>query len=170
MACALTQDFTLDCRDAVGGLKEVYFIELDNVSSYTESSGTISAITKASGKVFRKWSLVTDTSSITETITGSRANGSIFYAQAMQIIVNKMRVAVRNEIKLMAQNRLVAVAVTMEGTAFLLGKENGLMLEGGSGASGTAMGDRNGYQLDFAGMEKEPMFVVASAVISTLQS
>ena len=168
MACALTQDLTLDCRDAVGGLKEVYFIELDNISSYTESSGTISAITKASGKVFRKWSLVTDTSSVTETITGSRANGSIFYAQAMQIIVNKMRVAVRNEIKLMAQNRLVAVAVTAEGTAFLLGKENGLMLEGGSGASGTAMGDRNQYTITLSAETAEFPYTVDSAAITSI--
>lgn len=170
MACALTQSFTLDCQDAVGGLTDVYFIEADNISGYTASSGTITAITKASGKVFRRYQLVLETGSFTETITHNRQNGTTVYAQALQIVVNKLRVAVRDEIKLLAQNRLVAVAVTQEGSAFLLGKVNGLTLSGGTSASGTAMADRNGYTLDFSGMEKEPMFVVDSSVLTGLTS
>lgn len=170
MACALTTGFTLDCRDAVGGLKTVYFIEIGNVDTYTESSGTITAITKVSGKVFRKYELVNDTASFTETVTGSRANGTIFYAQTLQVVLNKLRVAVRNEVKLLAQNRLVAVVETMEGSAFLLGKANGLTLDGGTSASGTAFGDRNGYQLDFSGNEVEPMYAVSTGILTGLVS
>ncbi len=55
MACALTQGYTLDCRDSLGGITEVYFIEAGNVSSITEASGVVSAIVKGSGKVFRKY-------------------------------------------------------------------------------------------------------------------
>lgn len=58
MACALTQDLTLDCRDSVGGLKEVYVIELGNVSTMTVTSGVVTALTKATGKKFRKYSLI----------------------------------------------------------------------------------------------------------------
>lgn len=170
MACALTTNITLDCLDAVGGLSEVYFIEKENITSYTTASGDITAITKGSGKVFRKYTLELETASFTETYTGARANGTMFYAQALQVIINKMRSQVRNEIKLLAQNRLVAVAVTREGTAFLLGKENGLTLTGGTSESGVAMGDRNGYTLDFSGMEKEPAAIVASGVLASLQS
>jgi hypothetical protein len=44
-----------------GGTKEVWLIELNNVTSVTESSGTLTAITKASGAIFRKYQLVLET-------------------------------------------------------------------------------------------------------------
>jgi len=168
MACALTTGFSLQCRDGAGGIKNVYLIELDNVASYTESSGTITAITKASGKVFFKYVLENDTANFAEAITTNRQNGSVYYAQTLQVVLNKLRVAVRNEIKLLAQNRLVAVVETMDGSAWLLGKERGMMVSGGSVASGTAMADRNGYTIDMAADEKEPAYEVSTGILAGL--
>ena len=67
MACALTQGYTLDCRDSLGGLTEVYFIEASNITSYTEASGVITALVKAAGKRFYKYELVKGTSSFLPT-------------------------------------------------------------------------------------------------------
>ena len=170
MPCALTSGYTLDCRDSKGGIKEVYFIEFDNVSSYTEASGTVTAITKASGKVFRKYSLIKQTSNFEEAITGSEENGSIFYAQTLNVIINKMNVSVRNEIKLLAQNRLMAVVADNNGKYWLLGKEGALTLNAGTGGSGTAYGDRNGYTLTFSGAEGDPAPEVSSGIIAGLTS
>ena len=168
MACALTTGFTLPCRDAVGGVKNIYLIELENIDSYTESSGTVTAITKVSGKVFRKYVMENDVANFNETFTTNRQNGTVYYAQVLQMVINKLRAAVRNEIKLLAQNRLVAVVETMDGSNWLLGKERGLMLSTGTAASGTAMADRSGYSIDLSADEKEPMYEVASGVISGL--
>ena len=104
MACALTQGYTLDCRDSLGGITEVYFIEAGNVSSITEASGVVSAIVKGSGKVFRKYELVPGTSSLTENINASVVNGTVFYAQELSIVLNKLQANTRNEILLLAQN------------------------------------------------------------------
>ena len=35
MACALTQGYTLDCADSVGGIKKIYVTELANKSTLT---------------------------------------------------------------------------------------------------------------------------------------
>lgn len=168
MACALTTGFTLPCRDAVGGVKNIYLIELENIGSYTESSGTVTAITKVSGKVFRKYVMENDVANFNETFTTNRQNGTVYYAQVLQMVINKLRASVRNEIKLLAQNRLVAVVETMDGSNWLLGKERGLMLSTGTAASGTAMADRSGYSIDLSADEKEPMYEVASGVIAGL--
>lgn len=168
MACALTTGFTLPCRDAVGGVKNIYLIELENIDSYTDSSGTLTAITKVSGKVFRKYVMENDVANFNETFTTNRQNGTVYYAQVLQMVINKLRAAVRNEIKLLAQNRLVAVVETIDGSNWLLGKERGLMLSTGTAASGTAMADRSGYSIDLSADEKEPMYEVASGVISGL--
>jgi hypothetical protein len=168
--CALTQGYVLDCREGIGGLKEVYIIELGNISAITESSGVVTAITKRTGKRFWKYSLVRETSNATETITGNEQNGTLFYAQTVQIILNKRQASVRNEVMLLAKNNLVIVGVENSGKAFLYGREQGLILNTGTAETGTAWGDRNGYTLPFAGNEKELAPEVEASVLATLET
>jgi hypothetical protein len=177
MSCALTQGFNLDCREGVGGIKEVYIIETDNVSAVTETSGVVTAITKGSGKRFWKYALVRETSNATETVNGSEANGTLFYAQQVQLIINRRQASVRNEIMLLAKNRLTIVVVenqvvsgTQQNRAWLYGRVNGLLLNGGSSETGTAWADRNGYTLPFTGNEVELAPEVQYAVLATLET
>ncbi len=170
MSCALTQDYSFGCDVGAGGLKESYIIEKENIVSYTESSGTLTAITKATGKIFRKYQLVLETAFFDETITGNRQNGTNFYAQAGTIVINKQQVAVRNEILLLAKNQLVIVTKDNNGLYKLYGRDDGLMLLAGSANTGTAWADRNGYTLNFTGNERELAPFVTDAVIATLQT
>ena len=168
--CALTSDYSFGCDVGIGGTKEVYLIELENIASYTESSGTLTAITKVSGKIFRKYQLVLETANFEEDIQGNRQNGTLFYPQKGTIVINKQNVAVRNEILLLAKNRLVAVIKDNNLTYRLFGREYGLMLQTGNATTGVAWGDRNGYTLNFTGNELELAPFVADAVIATLQT
>lgn len=168
MACALTQGYTLDCRDSLGGITEVYFIESKNVTSVTQASGVITAVVKQATKVFRKYELVPGTSSLTENITASVQNGTVFYAQELSIILNKLQTNTRNEILLLAQNTLEAVVGDNNGKYWLLGKVHGLNLTGGNGATGTAQGDRSGYTLTFSASEGELAPEVSAGIIAGL--
>jgi hypothetical protein len=170
MACALTQGYTLDCKDSLGGIKAAWFIAHADVTAVTEASGVVTAITKAAGKRFYKYQLVRNTSSVTENVTASVENGTVFYAQELSIILNKMQANTRNEILLLAQTNLMAVVEDANGKYWLLGKGNGLDLTGGNSGSGTAQGDRNGYTLTFGGGEKELAPEVASGIIAGLVS
>lgn len=170
MACALTQGYTLDCRESLGGIKAVWLIAHANVSSVTEASGIVSAITKAAGKVFYKYELVKNTGTLTETITASVENGTVFYAQELSIVLNKLQTNTRNEILLLAKNTLMAVIQDANDTYWLLGRVAGLDVTGGTSATGTAQGDRSGYSLTFTGGEKELAPSVASGIIAGLTS
>lgn len=155
MACALTQNYTLDCKDSIGGLKEVYFASVDDVASWTGTNGAYTGVTMDSGKYFWKYDLIKESSNFAEAINTNVQNGTVFYATTLEIILNKLQVNTRNEILLLAKNRLVAIAVDNNGSSWILGKENGLDITGGGSGSGTAFGDRNGYTLTFTGNEKE---------------
>lgn len=168
--CALTSDYSFGCDVGIGGSKEAYLIELENIVSYTESSGTLTAITKVTGKVFRKYQLVLETANFEEDIQGNRQNGTLFYPQKGTIIINKQNVAVRNEILLLAKNRLVVVIKDNNLTYRLFGREYGLMLQTGNATTGVAWGDRNGYTLNFTGAELELAPFITDAVIATLQT
>lgn len=167
MACALTQGFVLDCKESVGGIKSVRFVEFDNVSSITYAAG-VATLTMVASKKFWKYAQVRETSSFTETITANVQNGTIFYSQELTVILNKLAAATRNEILLLAKNRLMAIVEDMNGSFWLLGAKNGLDITGGNSATGTASGDRNGYTLTFQAMEADPMWSVSSGAISAI--
>lgn len=166
MACALTQGFVLDCKESLGGVKSVRFVEFDN-ASMTYAAG-VATITMDAGKKFWLYSQVRETSSMTETITANVQNGTIFYQQELTVILNKLAAATRNEILLLAKNRLLAIVEDMNGNYWLLGAKNGLDITSGNSATGTASGDRNGYTLTFQAMEADPMWSVAAGTIAAI--
>lgn len=170
MPCALTSGYSLDCKDSSGGIVEVYFIEKGNVTSINEASGVVTGLTKAAGKRFWKYELPKETGALTETLTGNVQNGTVFYASELKVVVNKLLVAVRNEIKLLAQNTLIAVAKDNNGKYWMVGKSNGIDLTTGTLGTGTAFGDRSGFDLTFAGSEPEPMVEVNNTVANALQT
>lgn len=166
MACALTQGFVLDCKESLGGVKSVRFVEFDN-ASMTYAAG-VATITMDAGKKFWLYSQVRETSSLTETITANVQNGTIFYQQEVVIVLNKLAAATRNEILLLAKNRLLAIVEDMNGNYWLLGAKNGLDITSGNSATGTASGDRNGYSLTFQAMEADPIWSVSAAAINAI--
>lgn len=168
MPCALTQGYTLDCRDSLGGITEVYFIASSDVTSTTEASGVITALVKATGKRFYKYELTKGTSMFTENVASNVQNGTLFFTPELTIILNKLQANTRNEILLLAQNRLVAVAKDSNGKFWYLGKTRALDLTAGNAATGTAEGDRSGYTLTFTGAEPALAPEVNSTVSSAL--
>jgi hypothetical protein len=170
MACALTQGYSLDCRDSLGGIVEVYFTEAANVTATTEASGVITALTKAAGKRFWKYALVKDTSMFNQTMTASVANGTVFYGQELQIILNKPQTNTRNELLLLAQNSLVAVAKDSNGIYWYLGKTRGIDMTANAASTGTAQGDRSGFTLTFTGSEPALAPSVLGTVASALET
>lgn len=168
MACALTQGYTLDCRDSLGGITEVYFIAFQDVSSTTEASGVITALTKVTGKRFYKYELTKGTSVMTENVNSNVQNGTLYFTPELTIILNKLQANTRNELLLLAKNLLVAVAKDNNGKYWYLGKTRGIDLTAGSATSGTAEADRSGYTMTFAGAEPSLSPEVNSAVAAAL--
>ena len=168
MACALTQGYTLDCRDSLGGITEVYFMAFQDVSSTTEASGVITALTKVAGKRLYKYELTKGTSVMTENVNSNVQNGTLYFTPELTIILNKLQANTRNEILLLAKNLLVAVAKDNNGKYWYIGKTRGIDLTAGSATSGTAEADRSGYTLTFAGAEPSLSPEVNSAVAAAL--
>lgn len=155
MACALTQGYTLDCKDSVGGLTAVYFAPWEDLATVTQASGVVTTLTMDVGKKFYKYELVKESSNFAEAVNTNVQNGTVFYTQTLEVILNKLQVNTRNEILLLAKNRLAVVATDNNGDNWFLGVAYGLDLTGGGSATGTAFGDRSGYTLTFTGNEKE---------------
>ena len=168
MACSLTQNYLLDCRLNYGGMKEVYIIEFDNVTAITQTSGVVTGITKASGKTFKKYALIAHTGEGDEALTASREMGTLSNKQTIKFPINKMTTAVRNELFLLAQNRLIFVFVDENSTNWIYGSDYGLTLTTASAKTGKVLADRNGYELTFEGDEKNLAYEVDDTTLATL--
>ena len=170
MACSnLTAGFTLDCNDSNGGIDKI-FIANGPVQSITESAGVVTAITVGGAALtpsdFFAFEVPRQTSSFTETVNVSQENGTVFYDQALTMVFNKMEAAKRNQILLMAEaTSMVVVFKDNNGKYFSVGLEKGAYTTAGSSVSGTAYGDRNGYEITISGTEAAPAYEVTGSIV-----
>ena len=169
MACtALTRGRQLNCNRISGGIKAVYFAVLDQVIAFTYDTTAapngvreITNIDMGTDELY-KYALPIGTSSLSDSIVGSRENGTVYYTPTLNIVYNKLSKEDQNELKLMAATKTVAFAELNQqlsnghNVIVAMGMVNGMELNAGTMDSGAAWGDRNGYTLTFDGMEAEP--------------
>ena len=171
--CDITSGFTLGCRDNTGGIANLYILSGSITSVADASEGLISGIT-GSGE-FYKFELFRQTSDFSEAITSTPENGTVFYEQTLNAVFFKLQSSTRNQVKVLAQNpNLKVVVETNNGTVdgigryWLLGEDRGMQLLSGTGATGTAFGDLNGYSLTFTGQEPNPASEISGSLAGAL--
>ena len=148
MACELSTGFTLDCKDGIGGIKKI--VLCDTVTSLTfDANEIVTAIVgPVSGDLYT-YELPTQTGSFEETINFNRDAGTIFYTQTVNVMLNKLSSAKRLELQNVATARVIVFVEDTNGNWWAIGYEYGADLSTGTAASGTALGDMNGYTLAF---------------------
>jgi hypothetical protein len=173
MACtALTKGRGLDCNRISGGIKYVYFGVYDQFDAPIETTGIVQSAGEITdiemgANVLYRYTMPLGTASLSESITGSRENGTIFYTPTLNVILNRLTKEDQNQIKLLGATTVVAFAqlnaTLTNGHDVIvgLGVENGLQLNAGTMDSGAAWGDRSGYTLTFDGIEQLPFPMVA---------
>ena len=173
MACGLiTKGRGLDCNRISGGIKFVYFGVYDQFTAPIETTGLpvtageVTDLEMGSNDLYR-YTMPLGVASLTDTIVGSRENGTVYYQPSLNIILNRLTKEDQNQIKLLAATKLVCFAqlnATLPSgndVIVALGVTNGMELNAGTMDSGAAFGDRGGYTLTFDGMENKPFPMVA---------
>lgn len=176
MACAITGGYSITCRESVGGVETIYLIENSALydasgnSRVAETSGTITSLTKSTGKRFWKFEVPRGTANASNGITSSIENGTFFFTHSVSFPINDRSATTRNIVTTLAKNRLTFVCVEGDGTARMYGRLFGLQLETTEAGSGTALADRNGYVLTFSSQEREDFLVVPSNIVAQLET
>ncbi len=164
MSCYITSGVQLGCSDGIGGIKKIYIVGGGGaVTGYTyDETGEITGATSTTGTTLYGFELKRNTSMLQQTTTKNFTNGTIYWAQELHAIFFKYDQDKRNQLKILGQNdKLQIIAIDQLGTQYLLGQTNGMFLSGGAAASGTAYGDRNGFEFIFQGEEPSPANVIA---------
>jgi len=153
MACTSLSAGRLEvCKDTVGGLAAVYFINFEDADYSidpttglaTEGGGTPSAY---------KYDL-RGTSTFEQNLQTSRENGTTFVEQTLTVSLKKQDSTTNKEVKLLAYGRPKVLVEDNNGNVFVMGHEYGAELTTAATSSGAAMGDKSGYEMTFVASEK----------------
>ena len=177
MACDITRGRLIDCKDTIGGLKAIYIAKA--FSNNVSATATINS-TEMTTAGFATWSccggtvevfkydLVPNLSSMTVNINSDNANGTTFFEQTLSVVLQKIDHDMTNELRLMAYSRSQIFVQDQNDNVFLLGIDHGCHVSGGTVITGTAMGDQNGYTIEWAAQEKNALIQLpASAGAAT---
>ena len=162
MACSLIGGIVIGCRDSNGGVAEVKVKVFNSaLTGITESSGTV---TMAGGALtgWYTYECEKQTALGNDNQKGNIENGTNTYEQTVTLIFNKLQAALRNELKVIAQNRLHIAVKDNNGTAWLFGWQRGLDLSSATTGTGTKYEDRSGYTLTFMGTEAQPVPAISN--------
>ena len=154
MACDLTRGRKEPCKDVVGGIKAVYFIDYGDITIAYDVTDT--DVIDDLGTVTAYKYEIKGNSSFEQAITSSRENGTTFFDQTLNLTLKKLSKEDHKELKLMSYGRPHIVVHDYNGNAFLMGAEHGAEVTGGSITTGAAMGDMSGYTLTFNAQEQVP--------------
>ncbi len=155
MACDLSLGRKEPCKDVVGGIKNVYFIDFGDMTLTFDSTDTDVIESVGSSIASFKYE-VKGNSSLEQTVNSSRENGTTFYEQTLNLTLHKLTKEDNKELKLMAYGRPHVVVEDYNKNLMIMGLENGADVSGGTIVTGAAMGDLSGYTLTLTGMETMP--------------
>jgi hypothetical protein len=156
MACDLSLGRISPCKDSVGGLKSVYFINYGDMDAPTyDVTDTDVISTIGTGVSAYKYD-IKGSSTFTQNIQSSRENGTTAFEQVLELTLPKLTAADHKEIKLLTYGRPHIIVEDYNGNYFLAGLENGMDVTGGTIVTGASMSELSGYTLTLTGMEKAP--------------
>ena len=158
----ITTGRTEPCKDSVGGIKAVYFIDFAGFTVQYETGSDI--IQTVSGTPDAYKYEVRGSSTYTENIQSSRENGTTAFEQVLELSLKKLTKEDHKAIKLLSFNRPHIIIEDNNGNAFVSGLKYGMDVTGGTVVTGGAMADMSGYTLTFTGMELVPANFIKVAV------
>jgi hypothetical protein len=116
--------------------------------------GSTEELTGLTATVFQ-YDLPNGTAEFNQEIQASRENGTVFYEQTLEINLFALTKEDRKEIQVMARMNLMVFVEDYNGNIFMMGRDGGADVNGGSVKSGKALGDMAGYTLTFQADEKD---------------
>ena len=166
MACNLSAGRNEVCKESIGGIQGVYFVNYTTGSFTKNGSGEVTAV--PSGSVLYYYQLK-GTSAYTETVNSSRENGTTFFSQELVLNLKKLTNEMTTQLKLMAYGRPQIIVWTNNGDALLVGEKLGADVTAGTIQTGAGLGDLYGYSVTFTGMEQLPAsFLSGSSTTNAL--
>jgi hypothetical protein len=156
MSCDISLGRLEPCKNSIGGLKAVYFVNFGDLGAITYDVTNTDVIDAIAGDPdAHKYDLKGD-STYEEAINSDRTTGTTFFTQTLTLNLKKLSVKDHKELKLLIWGRTNVIVEDNNGNFFIAGLTRGMDVTGGSITTGAALGDMSGYSLTLEGEEPVP--------------
>lgn len=162
MSCLISAGRNEVCKDSVGGVQGVYFINYETGSFSKDGSGEVNSLSGSTAYFYE----LKGTSTYTETVNSSRENGTTFFSQETVLNLKKLTNEMTTQLKLLAYGRPQILVWTNSGDTLLAGEVHGNDLTAGTIQTGGALGDLYGYSATFTGEEKLPAAFISGSTVT----
>jgi hypothetical protein len=152
--CDLSNGRLESCKDTIGGIDAVYFVNFGDYTYPTDVTETNDVITAVAGVANLYKYELKGTNSFDQVVNSSRENGTTFVEQTLTMTLKKQDATTHKSVKLLAYGRPHVIIRNRNAQYFLAGLEHGMELTTANVANGVQMADLNGYTLTFVGQEK----------------
>ena len=167
MACNLTAGRNEVCKESVGGISGVYFVNYTASLANATNGDSDALIESLPAGLTAYYYDLKGTSQMTETVNSSRENGTTFFSQELVLNLKKLTNEMTTQLKLMAYGRPQIFVHTMNGDTLLIGQREGADVTGGTIQTGAAMGDLYGYSITFQGNEQLPAAFISGSTFGS---
>lgn len=169
MACDISAGRLEPCKNTVGGLKNVYFINYAGTEPFTVTDGEITAIDTVTVTAAYKYELRADGNNFEEAMASDKNTGVTLFTQTLNLVLKQQDKQTHNEVKLLAHGRPQVVVEDRNGNFMLAGYSDGMDVTGGSIVTGGAKSDFNGYNLTLTAEEGAPSLFLDATSVSSLE-
>lgn len=171
MACSQTLNgIAASCETNVGGIREVYIANYDDVTAIEVDATTnmIDTITMDTGKKFKKYSFKKNTSSMTSTLNVDPTAGVNFVQTDLTIVFAKQETVKRMEIAKLSLGELRVIVLDANGKYWFLGQEEFVSATSGTAETGVNRTDGNRYQIVLTDYSSSYPYEVDSTIVAGL--
>ena len=153
MSCEIRTNRIEPCKNNVGGIDAVYFVNYGDITGIKYNSKGSIVTSVQGGPAAFKYD-VRGKSSYSEKIKTSRNNGTTFYEQSLKITLSKLSEQDFINVGELAKGRPNIIIQDNNGNLFLSGAEFGSDMADSDVVTGESMLDLSGYLLNFKALEK----------------
>lgn len=174
--CDITKGrLAIACRDAVGGIKNIYLANQGDYEyefvgvpgpSASEAGFTLTDLGNLS-EVFQ-YRVKNSGNTFEQPFESSVDNGTTVYNPTLTVALTKLSPDLELQVYLMAISNPQVFIETQQGDILLMGMDNGVQLAGNTSIGG-GMGDFTGFNLTFTGQEKYPALYLSETSKTALK-
>ena len=171
MSCSqVLNGIAADCQTNVGGIREIYIANYDDVSAVTldETSNMIKTITMVDTAKFKKYAFKKNTSSMTSTLNVDPANGINFVQTDLALVFAKQETVKRMEIAKLSLGELRVIVKDANGKYWFLGQEEFVSATAGTAETGVNRTDGNKYTITLTDYSSSYPYEVDPTIVDAL--
>lgn len=171
MACTQSlSGIAAACETNVGGIREVYIANYDDVTDIEvdSTSNMIDTITMDTGKKFYKYLFKKNTSSLTSTLNVDPTAGVNFVQSDLALVFAKQETTKRMEIAKLSLGELRVIVKDANGKFWFLGFEEFVSATAGTAETGVNRTDGNRYTITLTDYASSYPYEVDPTIIEAL--